>query len=155
MYNDKYGGEYILINARTSVWKGFQLLTLPGKNALFLNWRRKKAMKNVPAMRTRESSAVLGWPRTLSGPGTAVLLLRTWVVFSIEVPPAVLLSREQYFSGCSLKIWGCESEHNIVTTQYTHTAWITTFWKNKITKRLSSRCHKTTVKQTIQNHKPG
>lgn len=36
------------------------ILTLPGRKALFLNWRRKKARKKVPAMRTRDSSAVLG-----------------------------------------------------------------------------------------------
>lgn len=36
------------------------ILTLPGRKALFLNLRRKKARKKVPAMRTRDSSAVLG-----------------------------------------------------------------------------------------------
>lgn len=36
------------------------VLTLPGRKALFLNLRRKKARKKVPAMRTRDSSAVLG-----------------------------------------------------------------------------------------------
>lgn len=35
-------------------------LTLPGRKELFLNLRRKKARKKVPAMRTRDSSAVLG-----------------------------------------------------------------------------------------------
>lgn len=34
--------------------------TLPGRKELFLNWRRKKARKKVPAMSTRDSSAVLG-----------------------------------------------------------------------------------------------
>lgn len=36
------------------------LLTVPGRKALFLNLRRKKARKKVPAMRTRDSNAVLG-----------------------------------------------------------------------------------------------
>lgn len=36
-------------------------LTLPGRKELFLNWRRKKARKKVPAMRTRDSRAVLGF----------------------------------------------------------------------------------------------
>lgn len=42
--------------------------TRPGKNRLFLNLRRKKAMKKVPAMSTSDSRAVLGWPRGLPCP---------------------------------------------------------------------------------------
>lgn len=33
---------------------------MPGRKELFLNLRRKKARKKVPAMRTRDSRAVLG-----------------------------------------------------------------------------------------------
>lgn len=57
-------------------------------------------MKKVPAMRTRESSAVLGWFRTAAG---TVLLPRASVTFAGEA--SVPLPREQLLSGCSLKIW--------------------------------------------------
>lgn len=62
-------------------------------------------MKNVPAMRTRESSAVLGSPRTATS-ADSLLLLITIVAFSAAAPPAVLF-REQRFKGCSLKICRC------------------------------------------------
>lgn len=60
-------------------------------------------MKNVPAMRTSDSSAVLGSLRVIPATGW-VLLIGTDVVFSTVTFPSVLLSREQRFSGCSLKI---------------------------------------------------
>ena len=40
--------------------------TLPPRKRLFLNLRRKKAMRKVPSMRMRDSRAVLGW---FLGPG--------------------------------------------------------------------------------------
>lgn len=42
-----------------SLWH-FSPHTRPGKNRLFLNLRRKKAIKKVPAMSTSDSRAVLG-----------------------------------------------------------------------------------------------
>lgn len=42
--------------------------TLPPRKRLFLNLRRKKAMRKVPSMRMRDSRAVLGWFLGLGGP---------------------------------------------------------------------------------------
>lgn len=42
--------------------------TLPPRKRLFLNLRRKKAMRKVPSMRMRDSRAVLGWFRGPGGP---------------------------------------------------------------------------------------
>lgn len=39
---------------------------MPPRKRLFLNLRRKKAMRKVPSMRMRDSRAVLGW---FLGPG--------------------------------------------------------------------------------------
>ena len=39
---------------------------MPPRKRLFLNLRKKKAMRNVPSMRMRDSRAVLGW---FLGPG--------------------------------------------------------------------------------------
>lgn len=91
--------------------------TRPGKNRLFLNLRRKKAMKKVPAMSTSDSRAVLGWPRgfpcpdcpaKLLLPGPSVGLAPAHVMFS---PPSTseLLEAEQPCRGCSWKIWGEEA----------------------------------------------
>lgn len=65
-------------------------------------------MKKVPAMSTRESSAVLGSPTLVTVTGS-VLLCTTSVVFPAEAFPPVPFKgtpgpREQRFSGCSLKI---------------------------------------------------
>lgn len=88
--------------------------TRPGKNRLFLNLRRKKAMKKVPAMRTSDSRAVLGWPRGLPCPGglaelsflgPSVAPAPGHVAFS-PLPASELLETEQPWRGCSWKIWG-------------------------------------------------
>lgn len=60
-------------------------------------------MKKVPAMRTRESSAVLGSPTVIPAAGW-VLLIGTNVAFSAVTFPSVLLPMKQRFNGCSLKI---------------------------------------------------
>lgn len=92
--------------------------TRPGKNRLFLNLRRKKAMKKVPAMSTRDSRAVLGWPRglpcpdgpaELPFPGPSVAPAPAHVVLSpLSASPPLsaseLLDTEQPWRGCSWKI---------------------------------------------------
>lgn len=92
--------------------------TRPGKNRLFLNLRRKKAMKKVPAMRTSDSRAVLGWPRglpcpdgpaELPFPGPSVAPAPAHVVLlppSLSPSASELLETEQPWRGCSWKIWG-------------------------------------------------
>lgn len=89
------------------------LHTRPGKKRLFLNLRRKKAMKKVPAISTSDSKAVLGWPRRRSCPDcVAVLLLSGTSVVAAQVTLSLLLSAseslepEQPWRGCSWKIWG-------------------------------------------------
>lgn len=84
------------------------LHTRPGKNRLFLNLRRKKAMKKVPAISTSDSKAVLGWPRGFSGPDCiAVLLLSGTSMVAAQVILSLLLSvsesleTEQPWRGCS------------------------------------------------------
>lgn len=42
------------------MWTDGQFLTLPPKNRLLRNFLRKKAIKKVPIIRTRERRAVLG-----------------------------------------------------------------------------------------------
>lgn len=93
--------------------------TRPGKNRLFLNLRRKKAMKKVPAMSTRDRRAVLGWPRglpcpdgpaELPFPGPSVAPAPAHVVLSpLSASPPLsaseLLETEQPWRGCSWKIW--------------------------------------------------
>lgn len=90
--------------------------TRPGKNRLFLNLRRKKAMKKVPAMSTSDSRAVLGWPRgrpcpdgpagpaELPFPGCVVAAALAHVAFS-PLSASELLETEQPWRGCSWKIW--------------------------------------------------
>lgn len=82
--------------------------TRPGKKRLFLNLRRKKAMKKVPAMSTSESSAVLGCPVTLVAPRAAGLVARAVVLATATLPlpqaSAELLVLRQPCSGCSWKI---------------------------------------------------
>jgi len=108
-------------------------------------------------MRTRESSAVLGCPRTSS---VTVLLLSASVMFPVEASPSVPL-REQLFSGCSLKICRTTQTVQVIAqifhitnkcshVQQLHNHWSLigkhTFLENEITseaKRLSSLCHKT------------
>lgn len=87
------------------------LHTRPGKNRLFLNLRRKKAMKKVPAISTSDSKAVLGWPRGFSGPDCmAVLPLSGTSMVAVQVILPLLLSAsesletEQPWRGCSWKI---------------------------------------------------
>lgn len=87
--------------------------TRPGKKRLFLNLRRKKAMKKVPAISTSDSKAVLGWPRGLSCPDClAVLLLSgtsvvaTQVILSLLLSASETLETEQPWRGCSWKICG-------------------------------------------------
>ena len=90
--------------------------TRPGKNRLFLNLRRKKAMKKVPAMSTSDNRAVLGWPRGLPcldgpaelsflGPSVAPAPAPAHVAFSL-LSASELLETEQPWRGCSWKIWG-------------------------------------------------
>jgi hypothetical protein len=87
--------------------------TRPGKNRLFLNLRRKKAMKKVPAISTSDSKAVLGWPRGFSCPDCpeALLLSGTSMVVAhvilllLLLPASESLEPEQPWSGCSWKIW--------------------------------------------------
>lgn len=92
--------------------------TRPGKNRLFLNLRRKKAMKKVPAISTSDSRAVLGWPRglpcpddpaELPFPGPSVAPAPAHVVLlplSLLPSASELLETEQPWRGCSWKIWG-------------------------------------------------
>lgn len=44
---------------------------MPPRKRLFLNLRRKKAMRKVPSMRMRDSKAVLGWFLGPGGPSVA------------------------------------------------------------------------------------
>ena len=71
-------------------------------------------MKKVPAMRTSDSRAVLGWPRGLPCPGglaelsflgPSVAPAPGHVAFS-PLPASELLEMEQPWRGCSWKIWG-------------------------------------------------
>lgn len=86
--------------------------TRPGKNRLFLNLRRKKAMKKVPAISTSDSKAVLGWPRGFSCPdcpevlllsGTSMVVAQVILVLLLSVSES--LEPEQPWRGCSWKIW--------------------------------------------------
>lgn len=79
--------------------------TRPGKNRLFLNLRRKKAMKKVPAMSTSDSSAVLGCPVTLVAARPPVPLAGA-VLPSRQASASVPLSLVQLCRGCSWKICG-------------------------------------------------
>lgn len=58
-------------------------------------------MKNVPAIRTSDSSAVLGCLSIFSDWSVPFIME---VIFSVVKFPSVLLSMEQGFNGCSLKI---------------------------------------------------
>lgn len=88
--------------------------TRPGKNRLFLNFRKKKAMKKVPAMSTNDSRAVLGWPWGLSTPACSAELVLPCPgvgaasVHVVFLPPSAseLLEAKQPWRGCSWKIWG-------------------------------------------------
>lgn len=66
-------------------------------------------MKNVPAMSTRESSAVLGCPVTLVALRAAGLVARAVVLATVMLPlpqaSAELLALRQPCRGCSWKIW--------------------------------------------------
>lgn len=95
-----------------SAFRHFSPHTRPGKNRLFLNLRRKKAMKKVPAMSTSDSRAVLGWPRglpcpagprELPFPGPSVAPAPCHVLFS-PLSASELLETEQPWRGCSWKI---------------------------------------------------
>lgn len=75
-------------------------------------------MKKVPAMRTSDSRAVLGWPRglpcpdgpvELPFPGSSVAPAPAHVVLllpSLSPSASELLETEQPWRGCSWKIWG-------------------------------------------------
>jgi hypothetical protein len=77
-------------------------------------------MKKVPAIRTSDSRAVLGWPRGLPCPdcpaklplpGSSVVAALAQVTLSPSA--SELLETEQPWRGCSWKIWGRTTKDSI------------------------------------------
>lgn len=72
-------------------------------------------MKNVPAIRTRESRAVLGSSLTFAVPGTE--LFSAGVRASVAFPSPVPFPNEQRLRGCSLKICTATNKIKLVTAE--------------------------------------